>query len=213
MISWLGGTVRDARDGFVVLDVGGVGYGVAVTSEQALAAREGDELALHTSLVVRDDALALYGFADRQALTTFEILLGVSGIGPRSALGVLSALTTQQIARAVADEDDAPFRRVSGIGPKTAKLIVVSLAGRLAPPAAGPPPATESVAAPEVESVVEALVGLGWPERAAVDAVDTVVAGTDPSARPGVPALLRLALAHLGPRAPHGAGARDAVRR
>ncbi len=89
---------------------------------------------------MREDALSLVGFASREELTAFGLLLGVSGVGPKSALGVLSSLTVPQIAQAVADEDDAPFRRVSGIGPKTAKLIVVQLAGRLEP---WHPPASE----------------------------------------------------------------------
>ena len=86
---------------------------------------------------------------------------------------MLATLSPAEIAQAVADEDDAPFRRVSGIGPKTAKLIVVSLAGKLAAPATGPsaPRATSDVAA----SVIAALVGLGWPERVAAQTVDEVI--------------------------------------
>ena len=204
MISWLGGTVRSARDGRVVLDVAGTGYGVFTTSEQTLAAREGDRLELHTTLIVRDDSLTLYGFPDEQQLEVFDLLLGVSGVGPKSALGVLSSLTPDQIAASVHAEDDAPFRRVSGIGPKTAKLIVVQLAGRMAPPR---PPAAAShpASTSQVDSVLAALVGLGWAERVAGEAVERVVAESAEADRATVPALLRLTLAHLGPSAPAAA--------
>ncbi|MFX5595249.1 Holliday junction branch migration protein RuvA, partial [Acinetobacter baumannii] len=81
------------------------------------------------------------GFETREELTVFTQLIGVTGVGPKSAMGVLSSLTVPQIAQAVTDDDDAPFKRVSGIGPKTAKLIVVQLAGKLAVPAAQAPAA------------------------------------------------------------------------
>src|SRR5690606_190429 len=86
---------------------------------------------LQTALGVREDPLPLFGVATQSELEVFGHLIAVSGVGPRSALGVLSALSPAEIARAVAAEDEKPFRKVSGIGPKTAKLIVVSLAGKL----------------------------------------------------------------------------------
>ena len=138
MISSLRGPVLHAALDSVIIDVGGVGFTVAVPPDVARTARVGDVLALHTHLVVREDALSLYGFLERGELEVFVILISVTGVGPKSALGVLSTLTADQIAQAVADDDDKPFRKVSGIGPKTAKLIVVQLAGKIAPPA--PPP-------------------------------------------------------------------------
>ena len=108
-------------------------------------------------------------------------------------------MSVDQIAEAVAAEDDAPFRRVSGIGPKTAKLIVVQLAGKLhasprAATGAGAPAAT-AVAA----QVVAALVALGWSERVSTETVHEIVADASASDRAAVPALLKLALAQLGP--------------
>ena len=98
--------------------------------------RIGQEASLHTALIVREDDLSLFGFETRAELEVFDLLRGVSGVGPKSALGVLATLSPDDIARAVAAEDDAPFRKVSGIGPKTAKLIAVSLQGKLLAPAA-----------------------------------------------------------------------------
>lgn len=195
MISSLHGTVLHAGSDAVDVLVSGVGFTVTVTPDVARGAREGEHIDLHTTLIVREDSLSLFGFADRAQSELFGTLLGVTGVGPKSALGVVGALSIDDIARAVADGDDAPFRRVSGIGPKTAKLIVVQLAGKIAAPApAGRrPPAHTSV------QVVAALAGLGWSERVAGDAVDAVLAQHADAADGGVSAVLRLALAHLGP--------------
>jgi Holliday junction DNA helicase RuvA len=203
MISSLRGTVLHAGSDSVVLEVGGVGFSVAVPPDVARTARPGDTLALHTSLIVREDALSLFGFASRDELEVFGVMLSVSGVGPKSALGVLSALTVDQIAAAVAEDDDKPFRKVSGIGPKTAKLIVVQLQGKLAPPA---PSSTPATAATDVtERVVQAVAGLGWPERVAGEAVAQAAESASEADRASVQALLRLTLALLGPAKPAGA--------
>lgn len=196
MISSLRGTVLHAAADSMIVEVGGVGFSVAVPPDVARTARVGETIALHTNLIVREDALSLFGFATRDELDVFGILLAVSGVGPKSALGVLAALTVDQISAAVAAEDDAPFRRVSGIGPKTAKLIVLQLQGKLAPPAAA-----ASVKAPTdvAASVVQAVAGLGWPERVAGDAVAQAAEGASDADRASVQALLRLTLALLGP--------------
>jgi len=112
---------------------------------------------------------------------------------------VLAQLSPGEVAQAVTLEDDSAFRKVSGIGPKTAKLIVVSLAGKLvvAPGArAASTPASSSV----TENVLLALVGLGWQEKVALQAIDDAVAVASEADRDSVPALLRLALASLGPQ-------------
>jgi len=200
MISSVRGTAVHVDADAVVVEVGGVGLHVAVTPQVARATHVGDTVALHTSLIVREDALSLFGFESREELAVFSLLLGVTGVGPKSALGVLATLTVPHIADAVAAEDDAPFRRVSGIGPKTAKLIVLQLAGKITaahPVGANGTSATAAAAIPA--QVVQALVGLGWTERVAVDAVETVAADAAESDLSSVPALLRLTLATLGP--------------
>lgn len=206
MISSLRGTVLSTSGGTAVIEVGGVGFAVQLTPDHALSLRLGDEAFIHTTLIVREDSLQLFGFADLEQLQVFEYLNGVSGVGPKSAMGVLAVLSPDQVADAVAADDDAPFRKVSGIGPKTAKLIVVSLTGKLAvtrrAPASPARPAGGPSSVPD--SVLVALVGLGWPERIASEAVQEVVADTDESQRDSVQTLLRLTLARLGP-AKHGA--------
>jgi Holliday junction DNA helicase RuvA len=190
--------VSAASGSSLVVEVAGVGYLVNATPAFVLASREGQEAFVHTSLIVREDALTLFGFATRDELDVFELLIGVTGVGPKSALGVLSAMSPTDVARAVQDDDDAAFRRVSGIGPKTAKLITVSLAGKLVAPAiapAGVPVATGGVA----DDVLAALTGLGWSEKLAGEALAETLETADPGAAASVPALLRLTLARLGP--------------
>jgi Holliday junction DNA helicase RuvA len=201
VISSLRGNVLQASDGVVVIDVGGVGYAVQVTPGHARGLRVGDETTVHTSMVVRQESVALFGFPGREHLGVFEALIGVSGVGPKSALGVLAALSPDEIALAVASDDDAAFRKVSGIGPKTAKLIVVSLTGKLFAPAKPVQTAAQIPRSDVSDSVVIALVGLGWPEKTATEVVAELMDEHDESERETVQALLRLALSRLGPTA------------
>lgn len=199
MIASVRGTVLAATGTTAIIEVGGVGLAVQVTPQHALALRVGSEATVRTALIVREDDLSLYGFTDADELAVFDLLRGVSGVGPKSAMGVLAVLAPAEIAHAVAVEDDAAFRKVSGIGPKTAKLIVVSLAGKLQA-VATPRTATPGRASSVSEDVAIALVGLGWPERVAQQAVEDALAAASDADRASVPALLRLALAALGPQ-------------
>lgn len=199
MISSLRGTVVHLDADSVVVEVGGVGFAVAVTPQVSRSAHVGEPLMLHTTLIIREDALSLFGFESREELTVFGQLLSVTGVGPKSALGILATLTVPQIADAVSADDDAPFRRVSGIGPKTAKLIVVQLAGKIV--ASHPSGSTSDAAASSTipTQVVQALIGLGWSERVAAEAVTSVADSASASDRSSVAALLRLTLSALGP--------------
>lgn len=200
MISTVRGTVLHAAGTTAVIEVGGIGLSVTVTPQHALSLRVGQEAVVLTALIVREDDLSLFGFGTPEELEVFDLLRSVTGVGPKSALGVLAVMTPGEISRAVAVEDDSAFRKVSGIGPKTAKLIVVSLAGKLAiaeaPRAASSVRSTASVG----ENVTIALVGLGWPERVAAQAVEDALAAASVPESETVASLLRLALASLGPR-------------
>ena len=199
MISSLRGTVLSLSGGSAVIEVGGVCFAVQLTPEHALSLRVGENAFITTTLIVREDSLSLFGFPDREQLEVFELLTGVTGVGPKSAMGVLAVLTPDQVAAAVEADDDAVFRKVSGIGPKTAKLIVVSLTGKLAVRRRAAVAATPKRGSSLGDNVLVALVGLGWPERVAAEVVAEVVAEHDENERASVPALLRLALARLGP--------------
>lgn len=199
MISSVRGLVLSALGTTVVVEVGGVGLAVQVTPATALSVRVGQEARLVTTLIVREDSLTLYGFASAEELAVFDLLVGVTGVGPKSALGVLAVLTPDQVAQAVNADDDGVFRKVSGIGPKTAKLIVLSLAGKLAPvQAAAAPGAAASAGTGTSATVQAALIGLGWSEKVAAEAVEQTLADAA-DAELAVAAVLRLALARLGP--------------
>lgn len=200
MIASVRGTVLSVAGTVAVVEVGGVGMAVQVTPQHGLTLRIGQEAMLFTALIVREDDLSLFGFGTHDELAVFDLLRGVSGVGPKSALGVLATLTPDQIARAVIDDDDAPFRKVSGIGPKTAKLIVVSLTGKVVAPASVSAAPSSATGSTMVEaSVIAALVGLGWNERAAAQGVDDAISTASDADRRSVQVLLRLALAALGP--------------
>lgn len=200
MISSLRGTVLAAAGTSVVIEVGGVGLSVSVTPEHALSVRVGSETQLNTALIVREDDLALYGFRTADELTAFNLLRGVTGVGPKSAMGVLATLAPEDIARAVVEENDSAFRKVSGIGPKTAKLIVLNLAGKLfvTTPQRGAVPVA---ATPVSESVSMALQGLGWSEKLARPAAEAALREAADVDKGDTQAILRRALLLVGSQA------------
>jgi holliday junction DNA helicase RuvA len=167
VISRLRGVVAARTAAGVVLDVGGVGYLVAATPR--VSARVGQEATVETYLHVREDALQLYGFATADERELFELLLGVSGVGPKVALAIVSGSTPAELRRAIARDDTARFEAIPGIGRKTAQRVVLELKEKLGGSAATP--AAGSVLARD------ALVELGW---SVVDA-DRALAGVDES--------------------------------
>lgn len=128
MIAFIKGKLEDIQAGALIIDVGGIGYKVQVplSPPYQMTAR-GSEIMLHTSLVVRDDGFYLYGFQSKNELAFFLKLLNVSGVGPKSALAVLSIYTPGELGRAIAGEDIAMLTRAPGIGKKTAARIVLEL--------------------------------------------------------------------------------------
>jgi len=168
MISRLRGTVVARTPTGLVLDVGGVGYLVAATPR--VAARVGEEATVETHLHVREDALQLYGFASAEERGLFELLLGVSGIGPKVALAIVSGSPPAELRRAIARDDLARFEAIPGIGRKTAQRVVMELKDKL-----GEPAVVGSAGGPLLAR--DALVELGW---SVVDA-DRVLADVDES--------------------------------
>ena len=163
----------------MVVDVGGVGYLVTVasTTRQALPPPGGDvELHIHTH--VREDQLALYGFASVEELELFEMLIQVDGVGPKVGLNILSAASLEVLKRAIMSEDAAPIRRASGVGPRTAAKVIIELKPRLDAVAALEvmPRAVAQAGDGEVPKAVEsALRNLGYSSqeaRTGIDAVD-----------------------------------------
>src|SRR5581483_6171108 len=164
VISRLRGTVAARTGAGVVIDVGGVGYLVAATPR--VSARVGEETTVETHLVVREDVLQLYGFASTGERELFELLLGVSGVGPKVALAIVSGSTPAELRRAIAREDTARFEAIPGIGRKTAQRVVLELKEKIAISAGAERAGGGLVAR-------DALVELGWSvidaERALAD--------------------------------------------
>lgn len=195
MIASVKGLVLRQGAGFLILEVGGVGLRLEVPSGARAPRVVTEEVSLHTSLIVREDALTLFGFETLEEIEVFEHMITVSGVGPKSALGVLSAMAPHEIAQAVMSEDDKAFRQAPGIGPKTSKLLIVSLAGKLdhLPQPIGTPPADLPGGA-ERAQVLLGLQGLGWPESLAEHAVTQAL---EAGAQPNAAELMRAALALL----------------
>jgi Holliday junction DNA helicase RuvA len=194
VIASLRGTVLAATPAHLIVEVGGVGYQVFTTPETASEASKAGECFLFTSMIVREDAMILFGFTEAEEQKLFDLLRSVTGVGPKSALAILANLGVEQIRIAVSAEDDAAFRAVSGIGPKTAKLITVTLAGKITSEVLSP--TKNSSHGVQVGNLIEALIGLGWPERAAAEAVRESLAHLGSSAPQNE--LLRFALNRLG---------------
>lgn len=201
MIASLRGLVADIAGPDVVLEVQGIGYLVTVPDRSALHLTLGEEVHLHTSMVVRDDHVAIFGFESREELGLFSLLRSVTGVGPKMALAVLGQMTPGAIHKAVVSENDAAFRAVSGVGAKTAKLIVLSLQGAFDHLPRSVETASTGLSVPEAltASVVQALVGLGWSEKFAKTGVEQAL--EQRSAEPvDASTLLREALSILGPQ-------------
>jgi Holliday junction DNA helicase RuvA len=188
VIASLRGTLLERGEGFVVVEAGGVGYQVHVTTGTLVSLPGvGEEVRLHTRHIVREDAQLLFGFAERDDLRLFDLLIGVNGVGPRIAIAVLSGLSPARFAAAVRDENLGAITAVPGVGRKTAERQVVELRDKLgflpvAPAGAGADSAGAGRAkksrvlekSGRYEDAVAALVTLGYTASQAADAVRRV---------------------------------------
>lgn len=191
MIRYLEGTVHTVSANSLTVVTYGVGREVFVTPAVAGRVRAGSEVALHTELIVREDALTLYGFDTPGELKLFSTLLGANGVGPKLALAILSVLSPDQVYGAISDNTLKVLTAVPGVGPKVAAKLIVDLQGKVPATSAVP----SSAAGPASAEVVQALVGLGWKESAAIKAVETVAPDMDGAS---VADMLKAALRELG---------------
>jgi Holliday junction DNA helicase RuvA len=171
VIALLSGTVAVRRQDHVVVQCGGVGYRLAVSGETLRhVPAVGGEVRLHSHLVVRDDALALYGFATEEERELFLLLLGVQSVGPKVALAVLSGGTSRELMAAIAAGDGARFQAVPGIGKRTAERIIVELREKVAAQdAEALGPITIRRGNDPVSIAREGLIGLGYSSSEADD--------------------------------------------
>lgn len=201
MIAQLTGTVLRAGATSCVLDVGGVGFLAHITPSTAAALRPGEAATLHTSMVVREDSMTLFGFTEENDRQAFELAQSASGVGPKLALAIVSVLTPGELRRAVQAGDLAKLCTVPGIGSKGAQKLVIELKDKVValvdgaePPVAEEPPQLWRV------QVVEGLTGLGWSARDAEAATDNVAHLVDEDPRIPIGRLLRAALNSLARR-------------
>jgi Holliday junction DNA helicase RuvA len=171
MIASIQGQVLFFGDDHLVVDVGGIGYQVFVPEALIRSLRRGEKVSLFTHLVVREDSLALYGFAEQEEISLFKELIKVNGVGPRLALETLSTHSPDVIRRAVLNKQDEVFAQVAGIGKKTAQKIILSLEDRISF-------AEELMLSPEVAGVngdiQQALISLGYSVLEAQAALQTI---------------------------------------
>lgn len=195
MIAHLRGKVLRAGADFVVLDAGGVGYLVSVaTATRQLVPAPGGEMDLHIHTQVREDQLALYGFASVDELELFEMLIQVDGVGPKVGLNILSAASLETLKRAIVGEDPGPIRRASGVGPRTAAKVIIELKPRLDAVAEleAVPRAAAAAGDGAVPKAVEAaLRNLGFSSQEARTGIESVDWKTAPSTQEALAVALK----------------------
>lgn len=194
MIAFVRGTVAEVGLASAVIEVGGVGLEVKCAPGTLAELRTGAEARLPTSLVVREDSLTLFGFADDDELSMFELLQSASGVGPKLAQAMLACHSPEALRRAVSAEDVKTLTTVPGIGTKGAQRIIIELKDRIGAPGSAGTGTPQPASAWEGQ-VHAGLVGLGWSARDADRAIATVAPDAGPD--PDVAALLRAALRTL----------------
>lgn len=197
MIAQLAGVPVLTGDRWVVIDVHGVGYQVSVTQPalREIAAAHGP-IRLYTHLVVREDALTLHGFLHQSELEVFRILIGVSGIGPQIAMNLLSQISIGDFAIAILNEDEKALTRISGIGTKSAKRLILELRDKMKKVGETIVESDAGRVAPSVHDAVSALVSLGFAEKESREAVSAVALRDNPP----VQVLIKAALQKLKER-------------
>jgi len=185
MIALLTGTVRSVSTDRIILEVAGVGYLIHITPAAAATLTLGNSLTIHTSMVVREDSMTLYGFIDSASRETFELVQTVSGIGPRVALSILAHLSPEQLADAVESESVNILSGVPGIGKKGAQRILLELKGKLSRTGSigSRTPSSQPLWRDQLSG---ALISLGYSAREAdstisIVAIDYANRGLDPA--------------------------------
>jgi Holliday junction DNA helicase RuvA len=192
MIAHIRGQLLSKQPSQVIVDAGGVGYDIAISiPTYSSLPGEGTQVALHIYTQVREDALALYGFAERAEKQLFERLITVTGVGPRLALTILSGLSAEQTIAAIRAQDHATLTRIPGVGKRLAERLVVELKDKL-DDLSRPAPVVHHAGAAS-DDVLSALVNLGYQRAAAQKALEAAVA-KDKAAGDDFDALFRAAL-------------------
>ncbi|NUT35246.1 MAG: Holliday junction branch migration protein RuvA [Hamadaea sp.] len=198
MIASVAGTVAWVGADTTVVEVGGVGLALHCAPNTLATLRVGQLARLSTTLIVREDALTLYGFVDDEERELFELLQTVSGVGPRVAQAVLAVHTPYSVRAAIAHGDVNVLTKVPGIGKKGAERIILELRDKVGPVEAEVSPKGVPRQMPWQEQVRQGLIGLGWTQGQADQAIGTVASSLDEGPTPAVPVLLKQAIKLLG---------------
>lgn len=204
MFSYIRGPLTEVLGDTIVVEAGGIGWNIHVPmSVHDGLPRVGAEVKIYTSFQVREDAMTLYGFLTRQDLEMFRLLLGVNGIGPKAALGILSVMRPDDLRMAIISEDAKAIAKAPGIGPKTAKRVILDLKDRIrmedilpggmAAEPAGAAAASAAGVEGAAKEAIEALVALGYSMTEAARAVRQVPVTEDMT----VEAVLKASLKYL----------------
>lgn len=195
MIAFVRGNVAAVTLSSAVVEVGGVGLELMCTPGTLAQLRTGRQATLPTSMVVREDSLTLYGFADEEEKTIFELVQTASGVGPKLAQAIIAVLSPDGVRTAIAGDDVKTLTKVPGIGQKGAQRIILELKDRIGAPTGAVTASAASTGAAWREQVHQGLVGLGYNAKDAEKAVDAVA--DQAAGSPDVGALLRAALRSL----------------
>lgn len=200
MISYIRGELAAVSEDRIVVDVGGVGFSIYMSGQTiSMLPPAGEEVKIHTYLNVREDAMQLYGFLTRDDLQVFQLLIGVSGIGPKGGLAILSCLTPDDLRFAVLSSDAKAISKAPGIGKKTAEKLIIELKDKLRledtlehlAESGGSAPGQTGTGNANQSEAVQALVALGYGSTEALKAVKKAAPGPDDSVEEVLKAALK----------------------
>lgn len=182
MISYIIGTVTYIAEGQIILENGGIGYSIMMPASSLSRISQGDsEIKVYTYMAVREDDVSLYGFLTRQEMEMYKLLITVSGVGPKGAIGILSSISVDDLKMAISAEDDRLISGAKGVGKKTAQKIVVELKGKIdkdflsqSSSYSGIPSTGSSSHGSETAEAIDALEALGFSRTSAVRAVGQI---------------------------------------
>ena len=181
MIGFVRGILAEKGNGYIIIDVNGIGYEIHVPANSgAYMSSEGQEVMVHTTMMVREDDVSLYGFSRKGELDAFKKLITVNGVGAKAGIAILSAFTLEQLQQAIVFEDSKSLTKANGIGKKTAERIVLELKDKFSVDAADQPQIPEGMMSTDIgtagnrSEAVTALIALGYTRGEATSALANV---------------------------------------
>lgn len=183
MIAYINGILEEIEPGFIVVESGGIGYGITVpTGSMPCLPRIGEMVKIYTHFHVNEDSQKLYGFSTKEEKELFKMLISVSGVGPKAGIGILSVLSPDDIRLAILSDDDKALSRAPGLGPKTARKIIVELKDKFSKSVVSPSKSVAPASVGAREEAISALISLGYSPSESLKAVSKIEIQQDMSA-------------------------------